>query len=104
MKIFKLANNSEADLFSKEFEEQHEKDMEKVRESLFKVQDDMAKKSPVFKKILDSEIAGVHDPIERHRITNDPKSKTRNALLTRHAYQTQEEWERGLLTNPFYQV
>jgi len=68
----------------------------------FKTQDDMAKISDIFNKILQSEIR--EDPRERYGSTNSPKSKTRNALLTRGSYETQEEWEENLLTNPFYEL
>ena len=69
---------------------------------VIKHQDEMALKSIIFEKILNSEIKS--DPVERYYSTNDPKSKTRNALLIRSIYDTQDEWERDLLTNPFYEL
>lgn len=83
----------------------------------FELQDKMALKSEVFKRILQQEIKT--DPQERYESTNDPKSKTRNALLLKHAYYRtnpnpkkkgidtekvfhQKEWEDDLLSSSFY--
>jgi hypothetical protein len=73
-----------------------------IYKSVFGDQDAMAKKSSIFRLILQSEIK--NDPKERYLSTNSPNSKTRNALLTRYCYQTQEEWEKDLLANPFYNI
>ncbi|MFA7219347.1 MAG: hypothetical protein WC119_02465 [Synergistaceae bacterium] len=78
----------------------------------FRMQDEMALKSDVFKRILQQEIK--EDPQERYESTNYPKTKTRNALLTAGAYYRpnpknpkekvldREAWENDLLKNPFY--
>jgi hypothetical protein len=80
----------------------------------FENQDKIALESDVFRRILESEIRD--DPAERWESTNSPKSKTRNALLTRAAYYSwsdpndpnsakifdKEAWEQSLLNKPFY--
>lgn len=94
MKIIKIAEENSQDLWNQ--------DLTFVYKALFAVQDEWAKKSAVFNKILQSEIKA--DPKERYESTNNPKAKTRNALITRSIYKTQEEWEKDLLTNPFYEI
>jgi len=104
VKIYRIAEEPEDedivyDLFDEEAWRKHK---QRIYENEFRVQDEMAAKSEVFRRILESEMR--EDPAERYESTNSPKSKTRNALLTRHIYSTQEEWEQNLLTNPFYAV
>ena len=118
MKIIRVANEyvpEEESLWGTP-EEEREKRI-RTHEITFKEQDRLARLSPVFKRILDSEIK--EDPIERLESTNSPKSKTRNAMLslvvplsihgnTEKAVEDREnekaikEWEQDLLTNPFY--
>ena len=92
-------NNKDIDLFDPEYEMIAK---QRSYKTVFRDQDEMALKSEVFKRILQSEIK--EDPDERFESTNNPKAKTRNALLSRGEYQTQEEWEQNLLTNPFYSL
>lgn len=87
------------DLFDKVNKKEYR---ESILRNLFKDQDKMAEKSEVFKRILQSEISD--DPETRYNQTNSPTSKTRSALTTRQVYNTQEEWEKSLLTNPFYEL
>lgn len=94
MKIIKIAEENSQDLWNQ--------DLTFVYNAVFATQDEWAKKSAVFNKILQSEIKA--DPKERYESTNNPKAKTRNALITRSIYKTQEEWEKDLLTNPFYEI
>ena len=75
--------------------------------ALFDEQNRVAAESEVFKRILEQEIK--EDPSERLDSTNRPKSKTRNALISRAAYHSpstkefdKEAWEQDLLSNPFY--
>jgi len=105
MNWYKKAQNNEpyVDLFSKEFEEEHNKRMQKVYEKTIEYQNQLAKESNIFRKILESERKGKTIK-EWYESTNNPKSKTRNALLSRHIYKTTNEWENDLKTNPFYEV
>lgn len=98
-KLKKEAMNKEVNLFDPEFQRKYKEDIYRI---VFRDQDEMAAKSEVFKNILLSEIKD--DPEERYVSTNSPKSKTRNALITRSVYQSQEEWEEDLLRNPFYKI
>ncbi len=87
----------EINLFDPEYQR---KEKEELRKRLFKAQDEWANRSEVFKRILQSETSD--DPEERVRRTNHSKAKTRNALISRSAYPTDEAWENNLLKNPFY--
>ena len=91
MKIRKIAT----DLFDLFDPEQEKKRKQEIYNIVFKDQDEMAEKSEVFNRILQSEISD--DPETRYAQTNSPKSKTRNALITRHIFPTQKEWEEDLL-------
>jgi len=95
MKIIKVA----VDLFNRDPEEER-REREEMYQNVFDNQDEWAAKSSVFKRVLDSEIKDDLDG--RYLSTNSPRSKTRNALITRTSYETQEEWEKELLTNPYY--
>ena len=97
MKIIKIAEENSKSLWDKMLT-----DRSFIYKTVFADQDEWAKKSEVFNKILQSEIKA--DPEERYESTNNPKAKTRNALIIRHIYKTQEEWEKDLLTNPYYQI
>lgn len=99
MKIYKFDKlvKEASDLFDPEA---NKKSREELFKNTFNEQDEMAEKSDIFRRILQSEIS--IDPETRYEQTNSPKSKTRNALISRAAYQTQEEWEDALLKNPFY--
>ncbi|MEI7758515.1 MAG: hypothetical protein WCI80_05710 [Bacteroidota bacterium] len=75
--------------------------------SEFATQNFWASISPVFNRILQSEIED--SPEDRYKSTNSPKSKTRNALICRHAYTNKETgvvdidaWEHDLLTSDYY--
>ena len=73
-----------------------------VYDAVFADQDEWAKKSKVFNAILQSEIKD--NPKERYESTNNPRAKTRNALLIRPIYKTLEEWEKHLLTDLYYEL
>lgn len=92
------------DMFSKEFEDEQKLRMVEVYRSVFALQDQYAKESEIFKRILNSEIKDAKTPEERYNLTNAPKSKTRNAMLLKHIYKNKDEWEQELLTNPFYKI
>jgi len=101
MKIYKFDKlvKEASDLFDPEA---NKKSREELLKNTFKDQDEMAEKSDIFRRILQSEAS--IDPETRYEQTNSPKSKTRNALLSRGAYPTQEEWEDSLIKNPFYKI
>lgn len=65
---------------------------------VIELQDKLAAESKVFAKILESERT---DDIWS---TNNPKSKTRNAIIIKQLYTTIEDWEEDLLTNIFYKL
>jgi hypothetical protein len=65
---------------------------------LIKLQDKLASESKVFNQILQSERTNDISS------TNNPKAKTRNAIMIKYLYKTIEEWENDLLTNDFYKI
>ena len=87
------------DLFCPEFQE---KTMASICKNVFNAQDELALKSLVFKRILESEYSDDRDT--RYRQTDSPESKTRNAMITKQCYPTFEEWEEHLKTSPFYRI
>lgn len=112
MKIFNTANKADAHnervrieqeknpIEEKSLFDRDDDYMNDIYKMVFKDQDDMAEQSKVFKEVLLSEIH--EDPKTRYEQTNNPKAKTRNALISRGAYENIVEWEDNLLTNPFY--
>lgn len=72
--------------------------MKEWERSIIKLQNELAIESKVFAKILNSERT---DDIWS---TNNPKAKTRNAIVIKQLYKTIEEWENDLLTNDFYKL
>jgi hypothetical protein len=57
----------------------------------------------VFTNILNSESNCNNLNIHMEQ-TNSPSSKTRNALIIRSVYPSIKDWERELLSNPFYNL
>jgi len=82
------------DLFNNEISA-HNKRVSQRR--LFKYQDELAKQSEVFKRILQSEMSD--DPDERQRLSDSPTSKTRNAMILRGVYNNKSDWEADILKN-----
>lgn len=92
----------EVNMFSPEFIVQKRKETLIWQKELFDLQDQLAQKSDVFRRILQSEIKNVQTWDERNKATNSPASKTRNALIVRHVYPNIKDWENELLTSDFY--
>ncbi len=92
----------EVNMFSPEFIEQQRKDRLIWQKQMFDLQDQLAQKSEVFRKILQSELKDGQTWDERNTATNSPKSKTRNALLLRHIYPNLKDWEDDLLKSDDY--
>jgi hypothetical protein len=102
--VQKPSDDEDVDMFSPEFEAKERQHHLIVQKELFALQDRIANESDVFRRILQSEIKNVSTGDERYKATNNPKSKTRNALLTRHIYPNIKDWENNLLTSDFYKV
>jgi hypothetical protein len=111
MKIYRTAENPDVvDLFDPlEQDRVYDRngDIRSHVQMAFELQDKIASESEVFNRVLQQEIDP--DPRARFEQTDNPKAKTRNALISRQAYYNRdtkqfdnEAWEQDLLTRPFY--